>query len=143
MIDEFQDTSTLQWKGMLPLLLEILQNTDSLVLIVGDPKQSIYRWRGGKMELIINGIQSDLSFHTDKLRSITLKDNRRSAKEIIEFNNAFFLSVKNNISLENPLFAAVLEDVQQNVIKDAVGFVQCKWLPKPKKMKMIHICRKF
>ncbi|MFN8282423.1 MAG: UvrD-helicase domain-containing protein [Chitinophagales bacterium] len=131
LIDEFQDTSTLQWKGMLPLLLEILQNTDSLVLIVGDPKQSIYRWRGGKMELIINGIQSDLSFHTDKLRSITLKDNRRSAKEIIEFNNAFFLSVKNNISLENPLFAAVLEDVQQNVIKDAVGFVQCKWLPKP------------
>ena len=131
LIDEFQDTSTLQWKGMLPLLLEILQNVDGLVLIVGDPKQSIYRWRGGKMELIIDGIRPDLLYHWNNVKEISLTDNYRSAKEIIEFNNAFFTSIQKNISLDNSLFQEVLKDVKQEIIKtDVPGFVQCKWLPK-------------
>ncbi len=131
LIDEFQDTSTLQWKGMLPLLLEILQNVDGLVLIVGDPKQSIYRWRGGKMELIIDGIRPDLLYHWNNVKEIVLEDNYRSAKEIIEFNNAFFASIQKNISLDNSLFQEVLKDVKQEIIKtDVTGFVQCKWLPK-------------
>ena len=131
LIDEFQDTSTLQWKGMLPLLLEILQNVDGLVLIVGDPKQSIYRWRGGKMELIIDGIRPDLLYHWKNVKEISLTDNYRSAKEIIEFNNAFFTSIQKNISLDNFLFQEVLKDVKQEIIKtDVPGFVQCKWLPK-------------
>ncbi len=131
LVDEFQDTSSLQWKGMLPLLLEILQNINGLVLIVGDPKQSIYRWRGGKMELIIDGIADDLSYHWKDRKNISLKENYRSAREIVEFNNAFFSTVKNNIQLENSLFKNVLSDVEQKIInKDKTGFVQCKWLEK-------------
>lgn len=133
LIDEFQDTSSLQWNGMLPLLLEILQNVDGLVLIVGDPKQSIYRWRGGKMELIIDGIAPGLKYHWNDRRDISLKANYRSAKEIVQFNNAFFTTIKNSISLQNPLFKDVLADVEQELKKeDKQGFVQCKWLEKNK-----------
>lgn len=131
LIDEFQDTSTLQWQGMLPLLLEILQNINGLVLIVGDAKQSIYRWRGGKMDLIIDGIKSGLPDSWKNRIDKPLKDNFRSAKEIVDFNNAFFTTVKNTITLENTLFKEVLEDVNQGVKKnDKKGFVQCKWLKK-------------
>jgi ATP-dependent exoDNAse (exonuclease V) beta subunit len=140
LIDEFQDTSTLQWKGMLPLLLELLQNVDGLVLIVGDPKQSIYRWRGGKMDLIIDGIQKDLAFHWKNVKEVVLEDNYRSAKEIIEFNNAFFTAVAKNISLDNPLFVDVLKDVKQEIIKkDTGGFVQCKWLQKSEDDDNVHL----
>lgn len=129
LIDEFQDTSSLQWNGMLPLLLEILQNVNGLVLIVGDPKQSIYRWRGGKMELIVNGIAPDLSYHWDGRKDVPLVENYRSAPEIVRFNNAFFSNVRNSIPLENPLFQQVLEDVVQSEKKaELKGFVQCKWL---------------
>ena len=51
-IDEFQDTSRLQWKNLIPLISNALQGLDDVqqmgsLLLVGDPKQSIYRWRGG------------------------------------------------------------------------------------------------
>lgn len=133
LIDEFQDTSSLQWNGMLPLLLEILQNIDGLVLIVGDPKQSIYRWRGGKMELIIDDIKRDTHYHWKEENSISLQSNYRSAKEIVEFNNQFFSTVKDTIELKNTLFKEVLADVDQKLIKkDKQGFVSCKWLEKSK-----------
>ena len=131
LIDEFQDTSSLQWQGMLPLLLEILQNINGLVLIVGDPKQSIYRWRGGKMELIIDGVKTGLPDSWKNRIDKPLNDNFRSAKEIVEFNNAFFSTVKNTITLENTIFKEVLNDVNQGVKKnDIKGFVQCKWMGK-------------
>jgi ATP-dependent exoDNAse (exonuclease V) beta subunit len=134
LIDEFQDTSSLQWKGMLPLLLEILQKINGIVLIVGDPKQSIYRWRGGKMELMVDGIQPDLAYHWESRKDIPLSDNYRSAKEIVGFNNAFFESVKENIELGHPYFRKVLQDVRQNAMKnDCSGYVQCKWLEKRSK----------
>ncbi|MDB5226988.1 MAG: ATP-dependent helicase, partial [Bacteroidota bacterium] len=133
LVDEFQDTSSLQWKGMLPLLLEILQNINGIVLIVGDPKQSIYRWRGGKMELIMDGIEPDMIYHWEKRKGISLKENYRSAKEIVEFNNAFFSGIKNTIELQNPFFRKMLDDVEQEIIKtNNTGFVKCKWLEKNK-----------
>ena len=129
LIDEFQDTSTLQWKGFLPLLLELLQNVNGMVLIVGDPKQSIYRWRGGKMQLMTDGIAPDLLYHWNTRKNIILKHNYRSAKEIVAFNNAFFTTLKSTIQLDNKLFEQVLADVEQDVIKtEECGFVQCKWL---------------
>ncbi len=134
LIDEFQDTSSLQWKGLLPLLLEILQNVSGLVLIVGDPKQSIYRWRGGKMELIIDGIKPDLLYHWDERKEISLEHNYRSAKEIVEFNNAFFHAIREHLPLQHPLFKNVLSDVVQEIDKiGEKGFVQIKWLEKNKK----------
>jgi ATP-dependent helicase/nuclease subunit A len=131
LIDEFQDTSTLQWNGLLPLLLEILQKIHGIVLIVGDPKQSIYRWRGGKMELIIDGIQDGMPHHWRNRKDEPLTTNFRSAKEIVEFNNAFFTAVKNEIKLDSHLFENVLADVQQgNKKSNQTGFVHCKWLAK-------------
>jgi ATP-dependent exoDNAse (exonuclease V) beta subunit len=136
MIDEFQDTSTLQWNGMLPLLLEILQKIKGIVLIVGDPKQSIYRWRGGNMELIIDGIAKGLHQNWESRKDTPLTNNFRSAKEIVEFNNLFFTTLKDVIKLPNPLLSEVLKDVVQGNIKaNTEGFVQCKWLEKPDKKK--------
>lgn len=86
MIDEFQDTSRMQWNNFRLLLLEGLsQGADSL--IVGDVKQSIYRWRNGDWG-ILNGLKTNLDAFP--VRVETLSTNRRSAANIILFNNALF-----------------------------------------------------
>jgi ATP-dependent exoDNAse (exonuclease V) beta subunit len=89
MIDEFQDTSAFQWNNMLPLIENSLASGSS-AMMVGDAKQSIYRWRGGKMQLLLTGIQNDL-MHYDAITSVeNLQTNFRSKKEIVAFNNSFF-----------------------------------------------------
>lgn len=86
MIDEFQDTSRMQWSNFKLLLLEGLsQGADSL--IVGDVKQSIYRWRNGDWG-ILNGLNTQIGHFP--LRVETLKTNRRSEANIIRFNNRIF-----------------------------------------------------
>lgn len=86
MIDEFQDTSRMQWDNFRLLLLEGLsQGADSL--IVGDVKQSIYRWRSGDWG-ILNGLKTNLEAFP--IRVETLTTNRRSAANIIHFNNRLF-----------------------------------------------------
>ena len=86
MIDEFQDTSRLQWKNFRMLLIEGLsQGADSL--IVGDVKQAIYRWRSGDWG-ILNNLRGKLEAFPVIEKSLTT--NRRSEEEIIRFNNDFF-----------------------------------------------------
>lgn len=92
LIDEFQDTSTFQWKILKPLISESLSKCD-LSLIVGDPKQTIYRWRDGNMSLIIKDIYDDFKMYSDKIQKTELKTNYRSSKVIIEFNNSFFKEI--------------------------------------------------
>ena len=88
MIDEFQDTSRLQWKNFRMLLLEGLsQGADSL--IVGDVKQAIYRWRSGDWS-ILGGMSGQLGAFP--IRNETLQINRRSEQQVINFNNRFFTS---------------------------------------------------
>ena len=87
MIDEFQDTSTIQWKNFRKLLDNCMAQTDSHNLIVGDVKQSIYRWRQGDWKLL-NNIEHD--FHDEQMRIQPLDTNYRSEENIIRFNNAFF-----------------------------------------------------
>jgi len=89
MIDEFQDTSLFQWNNILPLVQNVLENFGN-VLIVGDVKQSIYRWRGGDMKLLISGVQRDLRRFSDQTEEKQLDTNYRSAKNIVDFNNSFF-----------------------------------------------------
>jgi ATP-dependent exoDNAse (exonuclease V) beta subunit len=89
LIDEFQDTSLMQWNNLLPLLVNGLSQ-DGQVFIVGDAKQSIYRWRGGRMELLLNGIQRDLNLFLPLMKEEKLTINFRSAPEIVYFNNRFF-----------------------------------------------------
>ena len=89
MIDEFQDTSTVQWKNFKVLLQECLSHVDTENLIVGDVKQSIYRWRSGDWRLL-NAIDQEFP-HADAMLEIKpLKTNYRSCRHIIDFNNAFF-----------------------------------------------------
>ena len=89
MIDEFQDTSTIQWQNFKVLLMECLSHVDSENLIVGDVKQSIYRWRSGDWRLL-NAIDSEFPHAESMMEIKPLDTNYRSCKNIIHFNNAFF-----------------------------------------------------
>ena len=94
MIDEFQDTSRMQWSNFRLLLLEGLsQGADSL--IVGDVKQSIYRWRNGDWG-ILNGLNNHIEHFPIETR--TLSTNRRSETNIIHFNNRFFKEASNYLN---------------------------------------------
>ncbi|GAB3589276.1 UvrD-helicase domain-containing protein [Hymenobacter daeguensis] len=112
LIDEFQDTSVLQWNNLLPLVENTLANGHSS-LAVGDAKQAIYRWRGGEMEQILRLHQGNTEAlaararepemrallrgryeaFRGKLEPKALQVNYRSAAEIIAFNNTFFEAV--------------------------------------------------
>ena len=87
MIDEFQDTSTMQWNNFRPLVVNSL-GEGAKTMIVGDVKQSIYRWRNGDWGLLAYGLEDE--FRKLGVNQIVLQDNWRSAKEIVEFNNDFF-----------------------------------------------------
>ena len=87
MIDEFQDTSGFQWNNFRPLIVNSLaQNFDNL--IVGDAKQSIYRWRSTNWEILTEKVYSE--FFKESINNVTLNVNRRSRRNIIDFNNSFF-----------------------------------------------------
>ena len=87
MIDEFQDTSRMQWENFHLLLKESLAQREGS-LIVGDIKQSIYRWRNGDWK-ILAGLNTDSSL---RIRELTLQTNWRSEARIVRFNNIFFTS---------------------------------------------------
>ncbi len=89
MIDEFQDTSSVQWQNFKVLLQECMSHEDSENLIVGDVKQSIYRWRSGDWRLL-NAIDTQFPHAADMLNICSLATNYRSSRHVIEFNNAFF-----------------------------------------------------
>lgn len=99
-IDEFQDTSVLQWQNFLPLMENSL-SFGNMNMIVGDAKQSIYRFRSGEVEQIINlpkiykrpegefGLRCEEQF-VSSAQKMTLETNFRSSKNVIKFNNTFF-----------------------------------------------------
>jgi ATP-dependent exoDNAse (exonuclease V) beta subunit len=93
MIDEFQDTSRLQWGNFKALLSDILAN-NYFSMIVGDVKQSIYRWRNGDWR-ILNNVGNELSVHPE-----ALEYNFRSQKRIVEFNNIFFTKAGETLDLK-------------------------------------------
>ncbi|MBE7177722.1 MAG: UvrD-helicase domain-containing protein, partial [Mucilaginibacter polytrichastri] len=91
LFDEFQDTSRMQWSNFLPLVQNALaspgeQYTDHL--IVGDVKQSIYRWRGGDWKILLQKAQKDLNDWN--VSNDSLEENYRSSANIILFNNFLF-----------------------------------------------------
>lgn len=99
-IDEFQDTSVLQWHNFLPLVENSIA-LGNMNLIVGDAKQSIYRFRSGEVEQIISlpkiykrpenefGIRCEAQF-VSLAQKMSLTTNYRSSKNVIKFNNTFF-----------------------------------------------------
>lgn len=90
MIDEFQDTSGMQWNNFRPLIEESLAHSRDN-LIVGDVKQSIYRFRNSDWKLLDEQVQAD--FSPEVVHEETLKDNWRSCRNIVEFNNALFTTL--------------------------------------------------
>ncbi|MBP5455626.1 MAG: UvrD-helicase domain-containing protein [Paludibacteraceae bacterium] len=96
MIDEFQDTSLTQWKNFKPLLEEGLSQ-NALSLIVGDPKQAIYRWRNSDWRTISN---IDKEITNVPVGIFPMETNWRSKKNIIRFNNQFFKTALEIISKE-------------------------------------------
>ncbi len=94
-IDEFQDTSVVQWHNLVPLIENAIANASNDIiknslLLVGDPKQAIYRWRGGKAEQFIDLAQDKHPFSIEDAVTKQLDTNYRSYSEIIHFNNHFF-----------------------------------------------------
>lgn len=95
MIDEFQDTSNMQWSNFSPLVDELTSggNTDRSALLIGDIKQSIYRWRGGNWN-IMNQKAADGQIES-------LDTNFRSKRVVTTFNNAFFEEANHIIGEDN------------------------------------------
>lgn len=106
MIDEFQDTSVREWRNMLPLLREALaSNPNSSVFIVGDIKQSIYRWRGGDWRLLNSDAMTDLGEENTAIEH--LQKNYRSLPNIVEFNNRL---ISQAVDIDNTYLNRCLDD---------------------------------
>lgn len=112
MIDEFQDTSGMQWNNFRPLIEESLSHARAN-LIVGDVKQSIYRFRNSDWKLLDKQVKAD--FSAEQLREDTLKDNWRSCRHIVEFNNALFTTIPEVLQVfyNETLSASSLNEEQQ------------------------------
>ncbi|GEN73474.1 ATP-dependent helicase [Chryseobacterium lathyri] len=87
--DEFQDTSELQWQNFIPLRDHSVSTENTSFTLVGDPKQSIYRFRGGESKLMLDIINKK-EFSPKEAALLVLKDNWRSAKNIVQFNNELY-----------------------------------------------------
>lgn len=87
--DEFQDTSELQWQNFLPLRDHSISTENTSFTLVGDPKQSIYRFRGGESKLMLDIINKK-EITPKEAELLVLKDNWRSAKNIVRFNNDLY-----------------------------------------------------
>ena len=136
-IDEFQDTSEMQWQNLIPLIDNSLSSEDLLgergsLMIVGDPKQSIYRWRGGKAEQFIELSKEENSFLHHKKEVKSLETNYRSYSEVIDFNNEFFGFIANEFTHED------YKDLYQNHSHQLLnhkkgGYVNISFVPKLEK----------
>ena len=143
MIDEFQDTSTVQWQNFKVLLEECMSHSEEHGnLIVGDVKQSIYRWRSGDWRML-NNIKGEFPQMSDMLDIRTLTHNYRSSRRVINFNNAFFERAaeiefndlkeccgENDMQLAEQLKSAYADVCQQVPEKrEDTGYVHIELLP--------------
>lgn len=127
LLDEFQDTSNRQWRNLLPLLRNALDEGNE-VLIVGDIKQSIYRWRGGNMELLREDVKRQLTGPGEPHKQLlekTIRENYRSAPAVVQFNNALFSQVQEYLTNDdsftflneyhafNQLFQSAAQEINQ------------------------------
>lgn len=107
LLDEFQDTSVVQWENFKPLLANSVSEGYSNI-IVGDVKQSIYRWRNSDWNLLDKEIEENFE---GKVKVITLKENWRSTQSIVDFNNEFFTFAADNLGLSN-IYADVKQEAK-------------------------------
>ncbi len=123
--DEFQDTSKLQWQNLIPLRNHCLSAEGNSFTLVGDPKQSIYRFRGGDSQLmmdIINHKEKEEEKATPKAEVKILKENWRSAQNIVHFNNELYRFISKNLKEEHQKIFG--KDAQQTAKSKMTGRVK-------------------
>ncbi|MDR0830229.1 MAG: UvrD-helicase domain-containing protein [Prevotellaceae bacterium] len=121
MIDEFQDTSKLQWKNFRALLSGVVAAGD-FSMLVGDVKQSIYRWRNGDWQ-ILNNIENEKKLFLTPKNIVNLDTNFRSYGNVIEFNNAVFQKISAALADE---YAVLFPNSEQNPFSKAYSDVAQK-----------------
>ena len=142
-IDEFQDTSKLQWQNIVPLVNNAMSQGGTGML-VGDAKQSIYRWRGGEVEQFIDlsenrdtsnrvlANQTEIELYSRE--AVFLENNWRSRRNIVEFNNSFFETItdtpddKEGRKLQRKDHIELFKKAHQEVKGDEGGYVEIKRL---------------
>lgn len=138
-VDEMQDTSELQWNNLIPLIENAIasenEEESGKLFLVGDAKQSIYRWRGSKAEQFMalsspQSLQKTNPFFVEK-NVTTLENNFRSFYEVVQFNNAFFSHIASFLS--NDDYKQLYELGNQQIpSKKSGGYVQISFLEKDK-----------
>ena len=140
LLDEFQDTAHVQWQNFCPLL-ENSEGQGGENLIVGDVKQSIYRWRGSDWKLLDKTVPEKFPRHEEKV----LDTNYRSLSSIVKFNNGFFAAAAEIIDrLAGDEYAgkmaAIYADVEQEVAKadKPSGNVSITFCDKDKELQKVY-----
>jgi ATP-dependent exoDNAse (exonuclease V) beta subunit len=136
-IDEFQDTSEMQWHNLIPLVDNALASEDltgerGSLMIVGDPKQSIYRWRGGKAEQFIALSKEVNPFVNPDKKLFSLETNWRSYSEVIDFNNELFGFLSDEFTNDDYKDLYKNHSFQQGNVKKG-GYVSLSFIPKVEK----------
>ncbi len=135
-IDEFQDTSEMQWQNLIPLIDNAtsseFEGEKGTLMIVGDPKQSIYRWRGGKAEQFIELSKTHNPFNNKEKKLFHLDKNYRSYSEVIDFNNKLFYFLSSEFT--NLDYQDLYENhSHQKENNKSGGYVNISFIPKPEK----------
>ena len=141
LIDEFQDTSLMQWHALLPLVENALAG-DGRVLLVGDTKQAIYRWRNGearmfrdfpdvfRKEALSRGAEIERTLRNAHVPAMPLTENYRSARAIIRFNNEVTTVLKAGLEEHE---RAMYDRHEQQARRGAEGYVEVAcFAPEPK-----------
>lgn len=144
-IDEFQDTSGMQWHNLVPLVGSALEGVDEQgeagsLMLVGDAKQAIYRWRGGKAEQFMDLFNERSSPFVMEPELRKRGHNYRSHETIIRFNNDFFSSI--GPLLAHPDYRELyLEGNQQKASNNREGLVSLRFLDPPRDEKDLYYCQ--
>ncbi|MBR4136735.1 MAG: UvrD-helicase domain-containing protein [Bacteroidales bacterium] len=127
-LDEFQDTSKMQWHNLKPLIENNAISSDGDVFLFGDVKQAIYRWRNGDAQILRDlsdfKTQNDhghgfVNLSEDRMENVPLNRNFRTLKSVVGFNNQFFTEYAKAVGCSD-LYA----DIEQKAMKSREGLVQ-------------------
>lgn len=131
-IDEFQDTSIKQWENLTPLIDNTisgqnLKGESGSVMLVGDAKQAIYRWRGGKAEQFIDLYSGQQHPFQLQQQVENLPANYRSLETVVNFNNTFFKHLS-TFAFSNPSHQKIYETSHQQQSLSGQGYVEVSFL---------------
>ena len=143
-LDEFQDTSELQWSNLSPLVENALAS-DGSSLLVGDAKQGIYRWRAGSSEQFVAIASANQYQMNDRAHEVIRLDqqegftntNYRSSKTVVDFNNALFLACADGFDREE--YQNLYKEAFQEAIKPDNGYVEVSCIERPSKTNLDHL----